>query len=83
MLAVAEPDNVEQQFFFFRLLDNAVILRPVAAQDAGPDGTATHAHQHAPHDPPHELRTNAAVHSFSSPSSSVALAYVCGFPTRT
>src|SRR5262245_54061009 len=70
MLAVAEPDNVEQQFFFFRLLDNAVILRPATAQGLRPDGTATHDHQHAPYDPPHELRTNAAVHSFSSPVSS-------------
>src|SRR5439155_2085212 len=83
MLAVAEPDNVEQQFFFLRLLDDAVILRPVAAQGSGPDGTATQAHQHTPHDPPHELRTNAAVHSLSSPISSVALASIRGLPMRT
>src|SRR5574341_2167461 len=84
MLAVAEPDNVEQQFFFFRLLDDAVILRPAAAQGFRPDGTATHDyHQHTPHDPPHELRTNAAVHSFSSPVSSAALAYLRGLPMRT
>src|SRR5262249_58900292 len=35
------------------------------------------------HDPPHELRTNAAIHSFSSPVSSVALADIRGFPMRT